>query len=116
MGGDDANKSHKRPVWSLEGTEEFGYAIRTGGPSAPITDNVRGLANARLITKAPAMYEAIAEIECLDCGHTLKRHVDKYGCMAEVASGAQDVPCGCTCTTYQSSLVQILAEIDGESL
>ncbi len=60
---------------------------------------------AQLISAAPDMLKALEELECYDCQHLMKYHVDKYGC--EVERGDQEGfegepayamgPCGCQC-------------------
>lgn len=53
---------HTPGPWGLEGTEQFGFAIRGTAPGKPIADNIGTLANARLIAQAPALLEALEDL------------------------------------------------------
>jgi hypothetical protein len=48
--------------------------------------------NANLFSGAPTLLAALENLECPECGHLLKCHADKSGCVSH-GNG----PCLCTC-------------------
>ena len=67
---------------------------------------------------ASGVVAAVGEAECAECGHSLRYHLDKYGCEIERGDGYRGAefmealgPCSCKCkdSPIDKSLLTVLA-------